>query len=251
MVAVHENAFRKECNYTGAQPYWNIANDIARSGDMNRWGIFSNTTGFGGNGKKVSHEGAPNPFNVTGPTGGGCVEGGPFKEGTFVTHLGPSTNTSIDNPRCLIRDFAPPELVHCTQSKVDELLRLKTYPLFSKDITFITGFDNTGIHGFGHLVIGGILGQMSDLFNSPSDPLFYMHHTNLDRVWWQWQVQDLDNRLCAIGGPTVPFDYMLKEGPAVTRDFEVNIDVMGPSIPVRDLFSSVGGPLCYVYDRCS
>ena len=76
-----------------------------------------------------------------------------------------------------------------------------------------------------------------------------MHHANLDRIYWQWQLRNPSKRLCEVGGPIVPTDYSLTQGPAVTLDFKVNIDAMGRNTRVGDLLSSVGGPLCYVYDR--
>lgn len=60
-------------------------------------------------------------------------------------------------------------------------------------------------HGGGHLGVGGELGmvslhdgtfpkptltwllQMGDVYNSPSDPLFFLHHEALDWLWWKWE----------------------------------------------------------------
>jgi tyrosinase len=42
-------------------------------------------------------------------------------------------------------------------------------------------------HGGGHLSVGGDLGVMGDVYASPGDPLFYLHHANLDRLWWEWE----------------------------------------------------------------
>src|SRR5687767_3193593 len=52
-------------------------------------------------------------------------------------------------------------------------------------------------HGAGH---GGVGEQMMNPISSPGDPLFYMHHTWLDKLWWDWQALDLDERLTAMGG---------------------------------------------------
>jgi tyrosinase len=49
-----------------------------------------------------------------------------------------------------------------------------------------------GIHAGGHGFIGGLNG---DLFVSAGDPLFYMHHAMLDRVWSIWQSLDFDTRV--------------------------------------------------------
>lgn len=39
---------------------------------------------------------------------------------------------------------------------------------------------------------------------SPGDPLFFLHHTNLDRLWWEWQSADLSTRLTDMTGPNIP-----------------------------------------------
>jgi hypothetical protein len=38
-----------------------------------------------------------------------------------------------------------------------------------------------GIHGSVHIWVGG---TMSDAAVSPADPVFWLHHANLDRLWW-------------------------------------------------------------------
>lgn len=39
-------------------------------------------------------------------------------------------------------------------------------------------------HNEGHNWVGGV---MSHPMHSPTDPLFYMHHANVDRIWSEWQ----------------------------------------------------------------
>lgn len=39
------------------------------------------------------------------------------------------------------------------------------------------------VHGSVHIWVGG---TMSSISTSAADPLFYLHHANLDRIWWQW-----------------------------------------------------------------
>ncbi len=39
-----------------------------------------------------------------------------------------------------------------------------------------------GIHGGVHVWVGGIMST----FLSPADPVFWLHHANLDRLWWNW-----------------------------------------------------------------
>ena len=76
-----------------------------------------------------------------------------------------------------------------------------------------------------------------------------MHHTNLDRIYLQWQLRNPIKRLCEVGGPVVQRDYDLQLGRAVTLDDKANIDAMGPPTRLGDLLSVVAGPFCYVYDR--
>lgn len=42
------------------------------------------------------------------------------------------------------------------------------------------------VHGTVHIAVGGGTGTMSSA-SSPADPIFYLHHANVDRLWHQWQ----------------------------------------------------------------
>ena len=61
-----------------------------------------------------------------------------------------------------------------------DLLTLRTIPDFTR---FTTALEN-GPHNFGHAWVGG---RMNDIFYSPADPLFWMHHAEVDRQWHIWQ----------------------------------------------------------------
>ncbi len=41
-----------------------------------------------------------------------------------------------------------------------------------------------GIHNSVHVWVGG---SMSSVPTAPADPIFWMHHCNIDRLWWVWQ----------------------------------------------------------------
>lgn len=41
---------------------------------------------------------------------------------------------------------------------------------------------------------------MINPFTSPGDPIFYLHHGYLDKLWWDWQSLNLTTRLTEIGG---------------------------------------------------
>jgi Common central domain of tyrosinase len=55
---------------------------------------------------------------------------------------------------------------------------------------------HNGIHGW----IGGTFGQMSDPAYSPFDPIFYLHHCNIDRLWAMWQLDGHADEYPATGG---------------------------------------------------
>jgi tyrosinase len=90
---------------------------------------------------------------------------------------------------------------------------------------------------------------MGDLYASPADPIFFMHHANLDRVWWSWQVRNLSKRLKDISGPIFLMDYANQQGGNVTLDFEMSLGPNADNITVRDTMNIMGGKLCYMYDK--
>ncbi|KAK3344535.1 hypothetical protein B0T25DRAFT_616283 [Lasiosphaeria hispida] len=63
----------------------------------------------------------------------------------------------------------------------------------------------TAPHSGGH---GGIGGKMWDGISSPGDPVFYLHHTWLDKLSWEWQARDLPARLHDISGRNVPAEFV-------------------------------------------
>ncbi|KAJ2985735.1 hypothetical protein NUW58_g5374 [Xylaria curta] len=50
---------------------------------------------------------------------------------------------------------------------------------------------------------------MADPTLSPGDPVFYLHHAWLDKLWWEWQKRDLPKRYKDMAGPNLPIagDY--------------------------------------------
>jgi tyrosinase len=41
-----------------------------------------------------------------------------------------------------------------------------------------------GIHNSGHVWVGG---SMQGITTAPADPVFWMHHAEIDRIWAEWQ----------------------------------------------------------------
>jgi len=70
---------------------------------------------------------------------------------------------------------------------------------FQRDMEGLFNYNQPllGVHTAGHFLVGGDPG--GDFFASPGDPYFFLHHAQIDRVWWIWQNQDLKTRQNAIG----------------------------------------------------
>jgi tyrosinase len=75
------------------------------------------------------------------------------------------------------------------------------------------------------------------------DPIFYLHHGNLDRVWWIWQKKDLKRRLKDISGPTTQNPPYTE----VTLDFGLKMSNLAPLVSIRDVMDTTGELLCYIY----
>ncbi|EOD50342.1 putative tyrosinase central domain protein [Neofusicoccum parvum UCRNP2] len=256
----YEQALRNECGYTGYQPYWNwpkYALDPLSSP------IFDGSeTSISGNGAYEEHTpvyvpSSAAPF-ITIPLaqGGGCVTSGPFKN--FTVRLGPvspayenlTTNPQADglglNPRCLRRDIN----VWVSSQWTTDLNTSSLITSYSDISTFQTlmqgDFANgfLGTHTGGHMTINGDPG--GDLFASPGDPAFWLHHSMIDRVWWTWQNQDVAARTYAVGG-TITLN---NDPPSRNTTLDDVID-LGYSnedvITIGDAMSTVAGPFCYVY----
>ena len=205
-VWAYEKALREECGYTGYQPYWDwpeYANNQQASP------VFDNSsTSFGGNGKYIPHSalnltvpGLPVPFSFprAAGTGGGCIQSGPFANLTIT--LGPvsqnvapgDTNGLGYNPRCLARDFLESQSSYQLSYKnVTDLIALDSIHTFHPAME-----GQFGVHSGGHGFVGG---DMQDIFSSPNDPAFFLHHAMVDRVWAIWQSIDPATRTYALDG---------------------------------------------------
>jgi tyrosinase len=89
------------------------------------------------------------------------------------------------------------------------------------------------------------LDAVSSANNSDSDPYFFLHHAQIDRVWWIWQNLDLVNRLYAIDGTLT----LLNTPPSRngTLDDTIWLGVNGEPITIRSAVSTLAGKFCYVY----
>lgn len=165
----HETLLREACGYTGAQPFWEEPRDAGKFASST---IFSPKTGFG---------------SATGTGENNCLADGPFA-GTILT-VGPGYQNKV---HCLSRKVNETASLMADKSYADACMELPTY---AKAWPCIENLPHRGGHN-------GIIGEMSNAVSSPGDPLFYLHHTYIDKLWWEWQAKDLENRLKDLAGMT-------------------------------------------------
>lgn len=77
------------------------------------------------------------------------------------------------------------------------------------------------------------------------DPLFFVHHAGVDRLWATWQAAAPTTRLNAIGGPTTNPPGTEE----VTLDFVLEYPTLAPSVTVREVMDISKTPSCYEYDE--
>ncbi|KAL0948838.1 hypothetical protein HGRIS_008961 [Hohenbuehelia grisea] len=236
-VSTYETALRNECGYTGAQPYWDWTKDADRAHSIVQSPIFDPIFGFGGNGIDIpGYDGAfHNMSFIPGWTGGGCVTDGPFA--SYNLSIGPGT---LVTNHCLTRSFNTFALDFITSKQVANTTKQPTFEQFRVELEGTPVTSDFKVHDGGHLSVGG---EMNDRWSSPGDPLFYLHHGNLDRLWWLWQSKDLKKRLKDISGRTSIDPPFVN----VTLDFKLNLGVLAPAIPIRDVMDVRNSPLCYQY----
>ncbi|KAF2192260.1 Di-copper centre-containing protein [Zopfia rhizophila CBS 207.26] len=259
----YEQALRNECGYKGYQPYWDWAKTAA-TGLANSPILDGSDTSMSGNGEFIPGQGniilggnGLPEIPIPAGTGGGCVTRGPFKD--MNVNLGPvalgvpggDTISNGDglgyNPRCLKRDLTDwvnRRFANAT-SVVNTILKPKDIYDFQMTLQGYPGSGDIGVHG-GHYTMGGDPGR--DLFVSPGDPLFYLHHGMIDRTWWIWQSLDYNKRTGASGIAGTGTFLNTPPSPDTTLDTVIDLGyAAGPPVKMADLLSTTEGPFCYIY----
>ncbi|TLS27447.1 hypothetical protein PpBr36_05465 [Pyricularia pennisetigena] len=209
-IHVYMELLKDECGYTGPTPSW--WDETRDAGNFPASPLLDPKTGFGGNG--------------VGPNN--CVMDGPFANTTL--RIGPGQTVT---EHCLSRKINQFNSTLGNETYVEAAHNKTTY----LDFWELTGFTT---HGAGHSGIGGV---MEDIDASPGDPLFYLHHAFVDRLWWNWQMADPANRLYQLGGPSTQ-----KGTDQTTLDYVMTTYEIRPNVTVGQVMDIQGDYLCYQYD---
>nr|A0A142I737.1 RecName: Full=Tyrosinase-like protein phomQ1'; AltName: Full=Phomopsin biosynthesis cluster protein Q1' [Diaporthe leptostromiformis]AMR44289.1 tyrosinase [Diaporthe leptostromiformis] len=234
---VYERALRDHCGYSESLPYWDWTLD---SHHLSASPIWDPVTGFGGDG---------NPGGAETLHGGRCVVDGPFANSTRAWRaLSEGHNHDVEyGPHCLSRGFiinnddrTTLDMLHglVSPSRVAQTLDKPDY------IAFFEDFESGPHNAIPQFIRGDFL-----TFSAPNDPVFYLHHANVDRLWWLWQQRDPVGRLYQVRGPAKDFRY--HEGHEVSEGSIEDVMPMGglaEDIKMKSVMDTRAGFLCYEYE---
>lgn len=92
---------------------------------------------------------------------------------------------------------------------------------------------------------------MGDPFTSTNDPLFFLHHAALDRIWSIWQDANIKDRLFDVGKPETGFLALFFT--PLKLQTPIWMGFAAPDRPARDVMDTINrdgkGFLCYKYDK--
>ncbi|KAI8625267.1 hypothetical protein F5Y19DRAFT_467210 [Xylariaceae sp. FL1651] len=166
---IYEQKLRQYCGFEGQLPYWDWTSDWQNLTESSIW---DDEHGFGG--------------ETTHYTYGSCVSG-PFSH-VELRYGGHGTVS----PHCLSRVFTNYESGK-VGSMSGELIRPEIMGRLarSKNYARFRWMIESVIHNIIHTEVVGDL----DTEVAPNDPIFWLHHVQLDRLWWLWQREAPQQRL--------------------------------------------------------
>ncbi|MCP5243777.1 DVUA0089 family protein [Nitrosomonas sp.] len=143
----------------------------------------------------------------------GIVETGPFRSGQWSV-----INSDGNATGPLRRRFGQSGASTLpTQSEILQVLGVTPYDSFPWNISSSPSFRNqlegwTGpnLHNRGHVWVGGSMLPMT----SPNDPVFFMHHCMVDKLWHEWQLRFPNQGYLPVSGG--PFGQNLTDAMAGT-----------------------------------
>ncbi|KAK8087751.1 hypothetical protein PG997_002712 [Apiospora hydei] len=228
---VYFNALR-ECGYEDPGTYWDWTQDTA---GLRLSAVMSAETGFGGDGSTEKTELSPDGEKQL-----QCVTEGPFA-GLRPEYLAISPTKMVDGGHCLFR-----KLSEISEPEAFEMMTHTFGPEGVAQVQESADFAvyHTALEGGPHGVIHASLGGEMNPTTSPNKPLFFLHHGQIDHLWWQWQQRNA-SRLEDYTG--VASHLNEAEAREVSLDDIVPMNGLAKDITVREIMDTIHGELCYTY----
>jgi tyrosinase len=232
---------RKQTTYT-THSYWDWTLDVA---DVPASEIFDTEHGFGGNGGNKTEK-----TSDAKKRDWKCLTDGPFKD------MRPAYVQTEYAPHCLSRDFfdgtSRPGNMRTELYTPEAIAEINTQESF---VDFELYLENKP-HGAIHSAVGGAFGDMGPS-SSPNEPLFFLHHTQVDRLWWLWQQSNpsvrnaeyvgIRERTPGFGGrPLLPGEVAPVDPPATLEDV-MPFMKLADDLPVSAVMTTQSDVLCYTY----
>lgn len=156
-------------------PYWDWASDGDLPASKQRLAPLWTSAGIGGSGSPVSD--------------------GPFRTPSFTVNLESGNTGALQTTnRGLVRQLGTDVTTLPTTAQVKQVLNQKTYDVPQWDRS-TTKFRNRlegwrpspgpRMHNRVHVWVGGDMSPAT----SPNDPVFYLNHCNVDRIWEAWMTR--------------------------------------------------------------
>ncbi|RYP01453.1 hypothetical protein DL763_000116 [Monosporascus cannonballus] len=209
---VFHRLLREECGYTAPIPWWDETKD---TGNFAASGLF--TADYFGSMPEVTRTGM-----------GTCITDGAFADKRL--NIGPGFS---NRDHCLSRGEDRSMTRHVSKAYVDTCVSRTAYDDMRTCV-------ESGPHAYGHNGCGPV---MADAVASPSDPLFFMHHTFVDHAWKSWQ-DKAAVRSTSISGCA---DRSRSCTPLTLATSLSSLGVEA-DVKVQDILDTEGGFLCYKYD---
>ena len=196
----------------------------------------ASTLGFGGNGSSSRQE-----TMVDGRVRN-CVDDGPFRElrPAFLA-VSPKEIRTADH--CFFRDVID------GPDNRDAVLMAQGYNATNiAQISQLAQFHQfaPALEGSPHGVIHASLGGEMNPTTSPNEPLFFLHHPQIDAIWWRWQQQDPSVRLTDFAGTKNTPGGAIADEPASLDDVLL-MNGLAPDITVREIMDTTDARWCYKY----
>ncbi|KAI9105538.1 hypothetical protein DFS34DRAFT_574600 [Phlyctochytrium arcticum] len=196
-VGLYEQALRSTCSYQAPLPYWDWSFD---AGNLEKSQVISD---FGGNGDRAK---------------GFCVTSGPFADSNESSCIKRDLQGNFEN------QAEGAAKVRGEGGVSWSWIEMQNDIATSTNMAAVGRTLEFGAHAAIHNFVGGENGDMTRLARSARDALFYMHHTNVDRWYSEWQDAN----------PTLAGQYNGKDlaGKAVSSTDTMFFNNMGSDVPV-------------------
>ncbi|CAE6445012.1 unnamed protein product [Rhizoctonia solani] len=242
------NALRSQCGYKGVAPYWAWEYDSA---DIEHSPIWDTDPVYG-----LGGFGDPDDDHIVKTGGLNLTLTYPAKH-KLRRQFQPRPFTGLPGGENILPNitFTPAEI---------KALLAQPEGNFTAFHAYMEQF--IGMHGAIHGITGGDLAgrcpRGSDATNCPIDgaptfssnePLFHLHHGNVDRLWWLWQEKSRSNKFAFHGGSVQDISQIAQYPNGVAPWLKKTDLIPGAgmfkSISIQDSLDTRKPPFCYVYDR--